>query len=573
MEENKAGMRVERKKKRVWLWVLTAAVVLAAAGVACWLLWPRPLVTAPGYIAADLETAEIYNEEGGAAGTLVRGTQVTYVVEEEGEERPGMIRLVMSAPAGAEEVFEDTATFAWINELNLTDDPAKVVQTQTMYVRTAVNLLDQAGVTPGWLADKGQELQVIGFEQLDEQGVVGRYKVSMTVDGVTHEGYVRAGYLCRTQEEALSQYDEEMYQLHVSRGDSWGGGDAAGLDYFPREKGNFADNVMPSEVKSLYLNNEFVADVDTYLDIANNCGINAFVIDIQDGGAIGYASPVMQANSPSAYADAYNTLEEYQAAVKKIKDAGYYIIGRITVFNDPNLAIDHPEYLIADPNGNPKKIVGMYWPTVYNRSVWQYKVDLALEAVELMGFNEIQFDYVRFPDGTWDYEDWELDYRNTYGESKAQAVQRFLMYAADRLHDAGVYISADVFGECAEDYVCAYGQYWPAITNVVDAISGMPYPDHYPAVGDYLPWEHPYDTMYAFGAKAAQRQTEIPTPGVVRTWIQAYSAIREPYTYYGPNEVGAQIRALRDTGNTGGYMTWHGAADIGKYYALMPAFD
>lgn len=76
----------------------------------------------------------------------------------------------------------------------------------------------------------------------------------------------------------------------------------------------------------------------------------------------------------------------------------------------------------------------MYWPSVYSRQVWQYKVDLALEAAETMGFNEIQFDYVRFPDGTWDYDEaGTIDYRNINDESKAQAVQRFLQLAADRL--------------------------------------------------------------------------------------------------------------------------------------------
>ena len=147
------------------------------------------------------------------------------------------------------------------------------------------------------------------------------------------------------------------------------------------------------------------------------------------------------------------------------------------------------------------------------------------------------------------------------------------MYACDRLHDAGVYVSADVFGECAEAYVCAYGQYWPAITNVVDAISAMPYPDHYSAYGDWLPWEHPYETLQTFGKKAAARQTEVPTPGAVRTWIQAYSAIKEPYTYYGPNQIAAQIRALRDTGNTGGYMTWNAASNISKYRDISSALD
>ncbi len=551
-------VRKSSGKKR-WPLMVAGVAALAVVAVLCWIFWPRPLVTAEGYIAADLEKAELYTEEGAVREELVRGTAVTYVVEEEDKDHPGMVRLVMG---------EDD--LAYLKSENLTTDPNAVVTTKAMYVRTPVNLTDETGAVAGQLVDKGQELTVVGYEGLAADGTVARY----IVQSGEAQGYVRAGYLCRTQSDAQAQYDQTVYQLHVDRGDDWGGGDAADLDYFPREKVKFEGNVMPDEVKALYLNVEFLGELDTYLDIADGCGINAFVIDVQDGGAIGYDSPTMQKYSPSAYESAYNDLADYQAAVKKIKDAGYYVIGRITVFNDPNMAEDHPEHVIASTaTGNPMKIVGMYWPSVYSRYVWQYKVDLALEAVELMGFNEIQFDYVRFPDGTWNYEDWEIDYRNTYNESKAQAVQRFLMYATDRLHDAGVYVSADVFGECAEDYVCAYGQYWPAISNVVDVISAMPYPDHYAASGSWLPWEHPYDTMHAFGAKAAQRQTETASPAVVRTWIQCYNAIREPYTYYGPDQVSDQIEALRDTGNTGGYMTWHGASSTGKYYSLMPAFD
>ena len=343
-------------------------------------------------------------------------------------------------------------------------------------------------------------------------------------------GCIPARYVRLTEEEAAAAYDADMAQFHADRGDSYGGGDAAGLDYDAYEKPKFENNVMPSTVKALYLNNEAIRNPEAYIAVADNCGINAFVVDVMDGGAIGYASPVMQQYSPSAYEDAYNTLENYQAAVRKLKDAGYYVIGRITAFNDPNLATDHPECVVADLDGNPLKIGGMYWPSVYSRDVWQYKVDLALEAARTMGFNEIQFDYVRFPDGTWDYDEaGTIDYRNDNDESKAQAVQRFLQYAADRLHGAGVYVSADVFGECAEKYVTAYGQYWAAISGVVDAISAMPYPDHYGASGDWLPWEHPHETMYAFGQKAAQRQLETTSPAAVRTWVQAYNAIREPY--------------------------------------------
>lgn len=243
------------------------------------------------------------------------------------------------------------------------------------------------------------------------------------------------------------------------------------------------------------------------------------------------------------------------------------------MFNDAHLAADHPEYVISDLNGTPLKISSMYWPSAYNRTVWQYKVELALEAAAL-GFNEIQFDYIRFPDGAYKYEQaGTIDYKNTYGESKAQAVQRFLIYAAQRLHDAGYYISGDVFGECANAYVTACGQYWPAISSVVDAISGMPYPDHYSAQGDYKPWEHPYTTVHNFGESAMARQSETASPGAVRTWIQCYNAIREPYNHYGAAELADEVRALRDAGCTGGFMTWNGASDIDKYAEVISALS
>jgi len=249
------------------------------------------------------------------------------------------------------------------------------------------------------------------------------------------------------------------------------------------------------------------------------------------------------------------------------------VIGRITTFNDTYFVADHPECAISDPEGKPLRLHGTYWPSPYDRSVWEYKLALALEGVETLGMNEIQFDYVRFPDQVFSYEkEGRIDYNNTMNETKAQAIQRFLVFAADALHEAGAYISCDVFGEAAYDYVTAYGQYWPAMSNVVDAISGMPYPDHFGASGSYLPWEHPYETMYEWGKKAALRQTETTSPAQVRTWIQCYNAIREPYTRYGAEQVADQIRALEDAGLMGGYMTWHSGSDLEKYKSQKAAY-
>ena len=220
---------------------------------------------------------------------------------------------------------------------------------------------------------------------------------------------------------------------------------------------------MPETCRTLYIASWRVGAIDEYIDLALSSGVNAFVVDITDGPSAGYPSPVMERYSPSTAAAAANTLEDYINAIKKAKDAGIYVIGRITTFNDSNFVADHPECAITDTGGAPLSLSGAFWPSPYDRYVWQYKADLAVEAVELVGFNEIQFDYVRFPDLTYRYEqEGTIDYQNTYGETKAQAIQRFLMYAADRLHDAGAYISADVFGESAYSYVTAYGQYWPA---------------------------------------------------------------------------------------------------------------
>ena len=530
--------------------------LLCLAGLACLGVYiyrqqlpPPAPETAVGYAAAPEASVPVYDGEGAVLGSLTRGTEVHYVLADMDSDG-AYVRVV------------NGETYVLLEKQHLALRYEDAVQVDTVYALRGMSLLDETGAVPGCAVEKGMALTVTGFDGLDDDGAVLRWRVSCD----RGEGYIAAANVRMTEEEALAQYDETLYQLHASRGDSWGGGDAAGLDYDAYEKPRFGGSVMPDTVKALYLNNEAIRNPEAYIAVADGCGINAFVVDIMDGGAIGYASPVMQKYSPSAYADAYNTLESYQAAVRKLKDAGYYVIGRITAFNDPNLAADHPECVVADLSGQPLKIGGMYWPSVYSRQVWQYKVDLALEAAETMGFNEIQFDYVRFPDGTWDYDEaGTIDYHNDNDESKAQAVQRFLQYAADRLHGAGVYVSADVFGECAEKYVTAYGQYWAAISGVVDAISAMPYPDHYSASGSWLPWEHPYETMKTFGEKAAARQQETPSPAAVRTWIQCYNAIREPYNTYGPDEIAAQIRALNDTGNTGGYMTWNAASSLDKY--------
>ena len=516
-----------------------------------------------GFTCAITTQVPYYDEDLSQTGTVARGMQITYSTDKS-VERDG-VRYYLT--------YFTTLDCGYVSEENLTQDPNAVIAEKVVYVRTPQNLRPaKDSIKLGAMVEKGTQLQVLGYEGTTN-GVVDLYEVSY--QGET--GYISGQYVATTEEEANEVYDRfGVYAIHAGRGDRLGGGDAESLDYFPREKADFADNKMPNPCYAIYLTCDpaVLADIGKYIEYAKTTKINAFVVNIMDGTSIGYDSEVFRKYSPTADSYANNTQEEYKTCIQKIKDAGFYVIGRLTTFNDSFFVSDHPEYAISDAAGDPLYIAGSYWPSAFCRYVWEYKVELAKEAVALFGFNEIQFDYVRFPDGTYDYEeDGNIDYRNEYDETKAQAIQRFLMYACDELHDCGVYVSADVFGETSGSYVTAYGQYWPAISNVVDVISGMPYPDHFSQNGSYRPWEHPYETMLDWAKNAAKRQTETPSPAIVRTWIQAYDAIRPPYNTYGAEEVGGQLRALQENGLDGGFMAWNAMCSIPKFETLKPAFD
>ena len=244
----------------------------------------------------------------------------------------------------------------------------------------------------------------------------------------------------------------------------------------------------------------------------------------------------------------------------------------IVVFKDSQFAADYPNECIVNNGEN------LGWPSVYSRLTWEYNLQLAQEAVKDIGFDEIQFDYVRFPENAFKLSRNGAngtgfpDFKNTYNEEKAEAVQNFCMYAADNIHKVGAYFSVDVFGESANGYVTAYGQYWPAISNVVDAISGMPYVDHFGRGEDT--WSNQYRTVYNWGVLANESQQKTPTPAVPRTWLSCYDV---PYwnPIYKVSEklLGNQIQGLWDAGiGYGGFLTWNGESDINDYYKCAPAF-
>ena len=383
------------------------------------------------------------------------------------------------------------------------------------------------------------------------------------------EGWVYRKYLADTEEEALTNYNENgVYDIHKDRkyGRELYGGKASTLDYYPFERVEFENNPLLKVAKAMYLNAGTISGIDSYLEIAKSSGVNAMVVDIKDG-ALAYPVEIAKEYSQTAYDTAINDFSDYKNAIAKIKEAGIYAIGRIVVFNDSHYGKDHPEDCIISPASYQA------WPSAYSRGAWEYNVELAKSAIKDMGFNEIQFDYVRFPETAYQMsQNSNTNFRNAYEEEKAEAVQNFLFYAVDQIHKEGAYLSVDVFGECSSEYVTSYGQYWPAISNIVDAISSMPYTDHFGRNVDT--WSNAYQTVYNWATGAAKRQTEIPTPAVARTWITAYDTpYWNPTVVYNASKISDQAQALVDAGLDGGFITWHSGSSLSKYNQIASAFS
>lgn len=455
----------------------------------------------------------------------------------------------------------------YVNAKQLVKNVKDVVLEKERYVRTSVTVYENE--TDSKIASfikKGNKLDITGYDKLLDDGNVNMYKIKYN----DTEGYVYSKYLVNDKESADSVYNENgVYDIHKDRkfkGRELYGGKASTLDYYPYERVDFEDNKLLKKAKTMYLNAGTIGSIDSYLKIAKENGVNAIVVDIKDG-ALAYSSNIAKEISPTAYATAINDNSSYKSAIDKIKDAGIYAIGRIVVFNDVHYGKDHPEDCISSTASS------RLWPSAYSRGAWYYNVELAKEAVKEMGFNEIQFDYVRFPEDAYNMSiKGNSDFKNKYDEEKAEAVQNFLFYAADQIHKIGAYLSVDVFGECSGEYVTAYGQYWPAISNIVDAISSMPYTDHFGRSVDT--WTNAYQTVYNWAKGAAARQKEIPTPAVARTWITAYDTpYWKPTVIYNASKIEDQVKALYDAGLDGGFITWNSASSLAKYEQIKTAFN
>ncbi len=334
----------------------------------------------------------------------------------------------------------------------------------------------------------------------------------------------------------------------------------SGVDYSPQEKTEGYINNPKVDVRGIYVTGyKAGGSIDSLIELTKRTEINTFVIDVKDdNGNMLFFSETAEKYVPSANKRPY--VKDPEALVRKLKENDIYVIARIVTFKSPRYSREYPDRSIVYKGTGTlfKSRDGISWASPYDRELWDYNLGVALEAAKY-GFDEIQFDYVRFPD-TGSKVDKNLDFRNTQDENKTQAIQGFLKYAYDKLSAEEVYVSADVFGWTATAIGdVGIGQHWEAMTNVVDYMCPMIYPSHYGQnnFGLSVPDAFPYETIDRSMKDAIKRNNNVETPAHLRPWIQDFSAPWvKGWIPYGDREVALQIKALKDN-NINEYILWN----------------
>jgi hypothetical protein len=306
----------------------------------------------------------------------------------------------------------------------------------------------------------------------------------------------------------------------------------------------------PSPLRGLYVSRwAAVGDkIWQLIDVANRTEVNALVIDVKDDrGLVLYRSRVPLARTIGADTVAPMRASRMRAVLDTMRAHGIYPIARIVVVKDPLLARKKPEWSIArtsdrrpwlDKTGNP-------WLDPHVRGPWQYAVDLACEAIDL-GFSEVQYDYVRFPDERRILT--EAVFPLAQGRDRATVIRDQLRFLSGSLRPYGVPVTADVFGLTTSDSTdMGIGQLWEKFVDAVDVVLPMTYPSHY-SRGNYglkRPNAAPYQVIDRALRDAKRRSQGIANAAKIIPWYQDFT-LGQPA--YGVKEVRAQIQAGYDNG-------------------------
>jgi hypothetical protein len=312
--------------------------------------------------------------------------------------------------------------------------------------------------------------------------------------------------------------------------------------------------LVPFNPKALYLSFYGIGDRglrEAAFKLIEETEVNSLVIDVKgDRGMIPYKSSIPLSSEVGA--QQIITVRDMNGLMRSLKDRNIYTIARIVVFKDNLLASKRPDLSVKTAGGDVwRDRESLAWVDPFSREVWDYNLNIAVEAAQ-HGFDEIQFDYVRFPDASSP----RFSMPNTE-ENRVKAISGFLKEAKTRLMPYNVFLSADIFG-----YVCwnlndtDIGQKLEELVSHVDYLCPMLYPSgfQYGIPGYRNPVANPYEIVY-LTLKRAQERTRLPSTRF-RPWLQAFRDYAFDRRYFKGKELQGQITAAREFGSQG-WMLWN----------------
>jgi hypothetical protein len=342
-------------------------------------------------------------------------------------------------------------------------------------------------------------------------------------------------------------------------------GSSAGMSLDEEDIQNYAAYVKALKEGNQQKINELLPIIDGInrferaVALAIETEVNAFVIDVKDDtGLMTYESSldiVEEVNGNRGV-----RIEDVEGMLQTLKKYDIYTIARIVTFKDENFAVQKPDHSIQLKNGGIwKDYSGTSWVNPFDEYVWDYNIAIAREAA-LKGFDEIQFDYVRFPDNAIVYNP-ITHFPGRNDREKDEAIGDFLEYAESELEKYNVFTAADVFGLITrtwDDWPEDIGQSWIEMAPYVDYMCPMVYPSHYGEwwYGYEVPDAHPYGVLKGSMKEAIEKNAAIESDTIIRPWIQGFTAgWIEGHIFYSPTKIRDQILASKELG-INEYLIW-----------------
>jgi hypothetical protein len=290
------------------------------------------------------------------------------------------------------------------------------------------------------------------------------------------------------------------------------------------------------------------------LNLVNKTELNAMVIDIKDDH--GHLTFLPSKHSPY-YTVGHPYIKNPNKLMKTLETNKVYPIARIVVFKDNVISKKHPNWSFKTKAGIWRNNRGDSFTNPFLKEVWDYNIGMAIEAAKI-GFKEIQFDYVRFPEKFEKFEKGltytKGDFHSTKdGRERVIAVTEFVKYASNKLKPYNVKVSVDTFGNATViPEARGIGQNFSLIAQHVDIISAMIYPSHWTGIFDIpKPDLQPYNLVREYAKVENSRLKKLANPPTSRPWLQDFTATWlgvGNYKVYGKNEIEDQIRALHSQG-------------------------